>query len=354
MDNALGTLTPGGLQRFRAIERDAVNVVSDRFYETLGSIYEQYGPRGREACREDLAFHLEFLRPVLEFGLLPPFVEYLRWLASVLGTRGIADDHLPLSLEWLAEFFATRMDAVEGAIVSGALFAARTSLLDSNIPLAPHAPAPGPGAAEFETALLAGDQHEAMAIVDRCLDGGSSLVDVELHVMQVALYRIGERWQANQVTVAQEHLATAIVQSVMTMALLRSGPPVSIRKRALLACVAGNNHSIGLRMVADAFQLAGWEVQYLGANVPTSALMRQIADWKPDILGLSVSFAQQLRVVKEIVGSLVEPFRRARPAVIVGGLAVNRFERLVELAGADGYGADAESAIGCANRLVDS
>jgi cobalamin-dependent methionine synthase I len=99
----------------------------------------------------------------------------------------------------------------------------------------------------------------------------------------------------------------------MTVGLLRSPPPATIGKRALLARVEGNDHAVGLRMVADAFQLAGWDVQYLGANMPTSAIIRQAAEWQPDLVGLSVSFAQQLRVVKEVIAQLRERLGEVRP-----------------------------------------
>jgi methanogenic corrinoid protein MtbC1 len=198
--------------------------------------------------------------------------------------------------------------------------------------------------------LLAGRQHEAMTVVDRCIDDGRGLVDVELNIIQPSLYRIGEKWQANQVTVAQEHMATAIVQSVMTMGLLRSLPPAMIGKRALLACVEGNEHAIGLRMISDAFQLAGWDVQYLGANVPTAALVAQAVEWKPDIVALSVSFAQQLRVVKNVVAQLAERLGTERPTVIFGGLAINRFSQLAGIAGADAYCANAPAAVVYANQ----
>jgi methanogenic corrinoid protein MtbC1 len=185
-----------------------------------------------------------------------------------------------------------------------------------------------------------------------CIDSGRNLVDVEVNVIQPAMYRIGEKWQANRVTVAQEHIATAIVQSVMTMALLRSTPPALTSKRVLLACVSGNHHSIGLRMVADSFQLAGWEIQYLGADVPTPSLIRQIGEWSPDLVGLSLSFAQHLRVVKDVISQLRARFGPARPPVIIGGLAINRFDRLAEVVGADAYSVNAQSAISAADQLV--
>ncbi len=137
--------------------------------------------------------------------------------------------------------------------------------------------------------------------MDKCIDAGGSLVDFEGRVIQPSLYSIGEKWQVGEVTVAQEHMASAIVQAVMTAGLLRSPPPVLIGKRVLLACVAGNHHAIGLRMVCDAFQLAGWDVQYLGADVPTESLLDQVAKWKPDLLALSASFAQHLATVKDVI-----------------------------------------------------
>jgi methanogenic corrinoid protein MtbC1 len=353
MDALLETLGERGLQRFHTLEPDAVSAVAERFYATLGSAYAQFGTRGRDACREDLAFHLEFLKPVLEFGILAPMTDYLCWLASVLAARSIPGEHLALSLDWLAEFFAANMERLDSAVVTAALRSARTKLLAaSETPLVRAAPPESGPAKEFETALLAGDQRRALAVVNSCIDSGHDLVDVELHVIKAAMYRIGEQWQENQVTVAQEHIATAIVESVMTAALLRSPPPSLIDKRVLLACVAGNHHTVGLRMVADSFQLTGWEVQYLGANVPTASLTRQIAAWSPDLVGLSLSFAQQLPVVKDVIAQLRAHFGRARPAVMIGGLAVNRFDRLVEMVGADAHSSDAQAAIGTAKQLV--
>jgi methanogenic corrinoid protein MtbC1 len=348
-------LGPEGLQHFQLLRGDAVKAVTDRFYETHGALYERFGQKGREACAEDLAFHLEFLRPALEFGLLQPMVDYLRWLESVLAAREIPTGHLAQSLDWLAVYFATHMDASEGAAVATTLQDIRAQFVAAGTTPQPPvpAPAPWPEAADFEAALLAGKQRDALNLVNRCLDQGRNLIEIELHVIEPSLYRIGEKWQCNQVSVAQEHMATAIVESVMTVALLRAPPAVPVNKKILLACVEGNHHAVGLRMVADAFLLAGWDVQYLGANVPTQALLHQAGEWAPDLVGLSVSFAQQLRVVKAVIAGLGDRLGAARPAVIVGGLAINRFNQLADVIGADASGADARGAIDSASRIID-
>lgn len=354
MVTEIKALDADGLGRFQALRVAAVEAVTKRFYATHGSAYERFGTRGQDACREDLAYHLDFLRPVLEFGLLQPMVDYLCWLASILTARAIPAEHLAQSLDWLAEFFAGHMDAPHGSSVAAALQAVRTGFLEAGT--APVTPPrlhePWLEASAFEAALLAGKQPEALAVMHRCMDNGHTLVEVGLHVIQPALYEIGEKWQANRISVAQEHMATAMVQSLMTVGLLRSPPPSPTNKKVLLGCVAGNDHDVGLRLVADAFLLAGWDVQYLGANVPTVALVRHITEWKPDLVGLSVSFAQQLPAVKAVVAQLVERLGNSRPALIVGGLAINRFNRLGDLVGADGFSVNAPTAVIAANQIL--
>jgi methanogenic corrinoid protein MtbC1 len=280
-------------------------------------------------------------------------VDYLRWFASVQTTRGTPSGYLSQSLDALAQFFLQTMEPMEGKVVAAAIAAAEAAFLEScSIALvAPQPPDVWPQAPAFEAALLAGNQREAMAVVNECLDAGIGLVEIELHIIQPALYSIGEKWQANLVSVAQEHMATAMVETVMTIALLRSPPPAPLGKRVLLACVEGNNHSIGLRMVADSFVLSGWDVQYLGANVPTQSLVQQTAGWKPDLVGLSVCFPQQLAVVKQAITGMGACLGPARPAVMVGGLVINRLNELADVVGADAWGADAREAVQSASQI---
>jgi methanogenic corrinoid protein MtbC1 len=352
MNTAMTTLGSGGLQRFRALQGAAVSAVAERLFPSESTQPDDVALR--DEYRQFFAMHLEFLQPVLEFGLLTPMVEYLRWFDNMCAAREIPAEHLARSLDLLADYFNASMEPADSVVVCAALAAARSACqADEQAPLVPDPPAePEPDAIAFETALLAGDQRTALEIIYRCIDNGRHLVDIQLYVIRTAMYRIGEKWQANQISVAQEHMATAIVESVMTMALLRQSPPPPNGKRVLLACVAGNHHTIGLRMVADSFQLSGWDVRYLGANVPTAALLDQIAAWSPHLLGLGLSFGQHLQTVKDVIAQSSARFGANRPAVIIGGLAVNHFDRLDEIVGADGCSADARVAIDTASRLV--
>lgn len=338
-----------GFRRFLELRRDAIDHVAGRFQDIGDPASERrFGARGREACLEDLAFHLEFLRPVVEFGLVQPMVDYLRWCTGVLVTRGVPADRLSTMLDWLAEFFAARMNGEDGRNVVAALRETKARFVapaDATLFSRKFTPEPWPDCDAFESAALAGDRIRAGNILERCIAQGSSLVDVEEHIIRPALYSIGKRWQSNQISVAQEHLATAIAQSLMTGQLLKCTVPASNGRSVLLACVEGNMHSVGAQMVADGFVLAGWSVQYLGASVPTNALLRHVEEYRPDLLGLSVAFPQHLHVVKEIVSGLMQSPSGTRPSVMIGGLAVNQYNVLAGDLGADSWSPNACDAV---------
>jgi methanogenic corrinoid protein MtbC1 len=87
--------------------------------------------------------------------------------------------------------------------------------------------------------------------------------------------------------------------------------------------------------------------------MPTAALVQQVVQYKPDLVGLGLSFGQQLVVVKDVITQLSARLGPSRPPVIVGGLAINQFERLADLVGADGSGLDAQAAVAQASRLLN-
>lgn len=205
-------------------------------------------------------------------------------------------------------------------------------------------PPAAPESLIFTEALLAGDRFGARNVVNAKLDAGVDLIDVQVSVMQPALYEVGQRWQRHQISVAQEHLATAICQTLLAGALLRVEPAPHHGRRALFACVAGNFHCLGLRMVADAFDLAGWDSAYLGADVPTLALLREIESSRPDVVGLSVSLSQQVKAVRELIRLCRLNLGEQCPPILVGGLAMNSVDELWRRVEADAWYPDARTA----------
>ncbi|MCW2286175.1 methanogenic corrinoid protein MtbC1 [Rhodoblastus acidophilus] len=357
----LTTLEPDGLQRFQSLQLEAADSVTKLIYPSSTATPEALSTRSQEACRQEacrehIVICLAVLRPVMEFGLLQPMVDYLVWSRSVWLARGLPVDDLATSLDGLAAFFTRQMKGREGRAVADALRAAQTEFHEAAN--TSHANQSEPGyrdeRAAFLTALLAGRRKDAFSFVDHWFSEGRNLVELEQYVIAPALHQIGDMWQLNQVTVAQEHMATAIAQSVMTVGLLRSSPPSMLDKKVLLACVEGNIHAVGLNMVSDAFQLDGWEVQYLGANMPTASLVEQIVESSPDLVGLSVSFPEHLCSVRTIVAKLDSRLGASRPRVIIGGLAIRTFASLAGASHADAFIPTAAAAVAYGNQLVEA
>lgn len=110
--------------------------------------------------------------------------------------------------------FTQAMPTSEGATVAQVLAEAHAGFLraESGLPAPELSQTVWAEAAEFAALLVRGESHNALAMMHRMLDSGHSLIDFEMHVIQPAMYQIGEQWQQNQISVAQEHMASAIVR----------------------------------------------------------------------------------------------------------------------------------------------
>src|SRR5690606_37226031 len=96
------------------------------------------------------------------------------------------------------------------------------------------------------------------------------------------MYWIGELWEKNVITVADEHLATAICDFVVSVTEVRRPALNSHKKKVMVLGPEGEDHYIGLKMVASLFKENGWEVQYMGPNLPLDAAIDSANRWQPE------------------------------------------------------------------------
>ncbi len=328
------------------------DVVVDEVVEALHERHPEwesrYGVRGRDYCREDLTYHLEYVRACIETGYSDPFREYARWLASVLENKGIPVAHLVESFELLARAWANRLAPQDYALVD-AVFWTGVAALEESGEYQPsfyrHLTASDPAAPTLCAALIAGDRGTARRMIFEPIEQGTELVDVGVGLIQPAMYEIGRLWQVSKVSIAQEHLATAISESLMAQAFASAEFAPPVRRKALFSCVEGNHHDLGLRMVSDAFEVKGWEVQFLGADTPTPSLLEQMDRFRPDLVGLSISMPSQVSTGREVIQNIRSDGGAGRPAVLIGGLALNQLDGLWRDLDADLWGANAREAL---------
>ena len=211
------------------------------------------------------------------------------------------------------------------------------------------APALGDAAAEvregYLRALLDADLEAARRVLDDAVKAGLPVSAIYLEVLQPTLYEIGRLWSHAQISVAQEHLATAATQSAMAR-LAESLADGRRRVRpgtAVVACVSDELHAVGGRMVADFLEADGWNVVFLGQLTPSHDVTALAGEHGAQVVALSAALSERVPRVAEACAQL----RRLDPApyVIVGGQAFGGSAERALRTGADAFAADARDAV---------
>ena len=140
---------------------------------------------------------------------------------------------------------------------------------------------------------------------------GAVLRDVVLPYLR----GVGERWECGEATVAQEHFASSFLEGWMLS--MARGWGQSGRRRAMLACIPGERHVLGLIGFGLALRDLGWRITYLGADTPLPALERAADAVRPDVIVLASALPWTFAAAADDVRQLA-----ARQPVAVGGAAV--------------------------------
>ena len=116
-----------------------------------------------------------------------------------------------------------------------------------------------------------GDQHAAVRFVEGLATQGATVEQLILDVLVPAQAEVGRLWQSNSWSVAQEHVSTAAVATVLGSMDVEVLPPPT-RPRILVACVEGEYHAIPARMGVQRLRCDGWDVTFAGANLQAQEL----------------------------------------------------------------------------------
>ena len=313
---------------------------------------ERFGELGRVRCIEDADFHLQYLSHSLRFATPALFTAYTQWTRQVLEKRAIGWSDLQKNLELLRDELAAELDEEDAKPVREYIEAALSADpvdADSFLAGTPREPL----ARAYVTALLSADRRAAIEIVNEAVRGGVTIRDLYLDVFQPVQREIGRLWQNNEISVAEEHYCTASTQSVMAqfypqvLATPRNG------RKVVVACVGNELHEIGTRMVADFFEMDGWDGVYIGANTPTGALVEMVCRERPHLVALGITMTYHLGTASKLIERLRSDQRCSDVKILVGGYVFQQHPELWRSLGVDGSGCDAESAVAIGNELVD-
>lgn len=188
----------------------------------------------------------------------------------------------------------------------------------------------------YLTAIQCGSRAEALRVGHTALKDGVDIYDLYEHVLQPAMYTVGDLWARGDLNVAREHIATAITRGVMEELARAQAHLAEGNRRVIATCIGGELHDLGIRMVADCFEIQGWETLFLGANVPTEDIIMLTADFRPALLAVSITIGSHATQVRDLINATRRTISDPNLKVLVGGQPFLRLPELWRQVGADG------------------
>lgn len=186
----------------------------------------------------------------------------------------------------------------------------------------------------FVDRLVAGDEAGAWAVVEGALASGLEPESVYLEILVPALQAVGDKWEAGEVSVAQEHQASAVTLRVLG----RLSPLLTRRGRKkgsiVLGAPAHDQHGVPVAILTDLLRGRGFRVYDLGDDVPPASFV-EVARQAERLLavGIGATTRDNDEVIAETVAALHDAVDEP---VVVGGQAITDEAHAARL-GADGY-----------------
>ena len=191
-------------------------------------------------------------------------------------------------------------------------------------------PAPAALTESFLSQALDGNLAGAYQTIIRADDLGLPLTRIFGEVLQPALTELGHRWAHGELLVAQEKEVSELSRDLIADLSLRHARMPADGPVLVAACVEGERHELGLRMVCGLFRAEGWAVHYLGADVAPRFLLEAVRLHRPAVILLSAKLAPNLTAVKEAVDVLTAGLapEHLPPVVVGGGVAIEHPEAI--------------------------
>ncbi|MEW5870033.1 MAG: cobalamin-dependent protein [Chloroflexota bacterium] len=317
-------------------------------YSQQAALWKPYDPDGRAKSIRDAGYHLTYLAEAMSAAEPALFVEYLAWAKILFQGLKFRDDILLTTLGYTRQVLSKALEpdlaqiALEfidiGAKSLESINAAPESFLAPNLPLADLAQ-------NFLHTLLMGNRRTATQMILNAVEQGTPVKDIYLNIFQPSQREIGRLWQTNQISVAQEHFCTATTQAIMSQLYPYIFNGSKKDRRMVVACVGGELHEIGARMVADFCEMEGWDTYFLGANTPYQSILSAVSERRAEVLAISATMTFHVSEVTSLIAVARANTSTTHTHILVGGYPFNLSPGLWERVGADGYAPDAQTAL---------
>ncbi len=355
-------MSSGGDCLYRPISLDEENVAA----KALSRYGEQY-PESLQKSSDYLKSHLDeifrsyarYMQESLAVDNDAFFLDYITWARVFFDPLHFPPNTLERSLVAFGDVLDQELPEEPGVKARAYITSARTllsaplredpSFIREDNPLAAQARA-------YLSALIAANREDARVLLMGLLDRHVPVRDLYRYLFQPALQETGRLWQIRQISVAQEHYiadTTRLFIALLYDRMMEESRKQARKGRSLVATsVSDEFHDIGIRIVADFFEMDGWDTLYTGANTPAPSVVAMIRDHHADVVAISTTMPVHISRVNELIQAIRADPDTAKTRIIAGGYPFSLVPGLWKCMGADAGAVSADEAVVKANRLV--
>jgi 5-methyltetrahydrofolate--homocysteine methyltransferase len=201
-----------------------------------------------------------------------------------------------------------------------------------------------PDYAFMNQCLYEGKAKEVEQKTKDALAEGRTVKEVLEQGLIAGMSVVGEDFKHNILYVPEVLIAARAMKAGMTVLkpLLTAGGPSSQTGRLLMGTVRGDLHDIGKNLVCMMAEGAGFVVKDIGVDQSVDKFIAASDEFKPDIIGMSALLTTTMTYMKTVIDGF-ESSGRGEIKMAIGGAPISQM--FADEIGADGYGADASSAV---------
>lgn len=285
---------------------------------------------GEEGLYEQLSYHQKLIKTACELGSFAILLDYLSARYRLFISRGIDTEYFlienhyccnairhflfePYAMEFVA-LYAQSLSHHEALSIIDTSYVLSNSLVD-----------------KLTQALINGDEAKVREIFNGHLDEFDSPLDFLDQAVKPAMILIGIAWETAQISVAKEHVATAIIERIWGNLAKNLHQDYDTNQSALIITPDSQLHKLGSKMVATFMESKGWKVAQMNLNENDHEVYRAIDLLHPNLILCSVmlpicipliqKFVTNLRVQQPIYGGKIavggQAFYRSDPPILL-------------------------------------
>jgi len=203
---------------------------------------------------------------------------------------------------------------------------------------------------DLTAAVAAGKRADTVRLTQELLAAGTSPQSVVEQGLVPGMAIVGERFKKNEIFVPEMLVAArAMKEALKLLEPLLAQAGIKPKYTAIIGTVQGDLHDIGKNLISMMWRGANFAVVDLGTNVSPEKYLAAAQEHKAHIVGLSALLTTTMPAMKETV-RIIKGAGLLNTKIMIGGAPIT--QEFADDIGADGYAADAGTAVDVAKQLV--